>query len=716
MKLIIAEKAIAGKRIAEILSNNSSTLQMLNNAMVLSFQQEKEGIEVIPLSGHIVEVDFPKKYSYWIGTDLRKLVNAEIEYVGTQKNIISLIKTHSPKINEVIIATDADREGESIGLEALNYIKEINPKVTVKRAIFSAITESDLNEAFKNLTTLNYDLADSANARREIDLIWGAVLTRFLSIVSGRLGKEFISAGRVQTPVLALIVKREKERLAFKPEKFFEINAVCEKDKKKFEAQHQKGKFKSKEEAESIHKKLIDAKNGTITEVKKRKKTIAKPLPFNTTEFLRAATATGFTAGKAMNLAESLYMKGLTSYPRTDNQVYAKSLDLKKVLKELSKIGKLKEEAGKLLAKKTLTPSKGKESKDHPPIYPVAAPKENLSDQEWRIYELIARRFMATLADDAITENTSVTIDIEKELFTANGQVILEKGWKEFYPYSTLKETILPKLEKGDKVSVLKIDFLSKETQPPARYSQGALIKLMSDLNLGTKATRHEIIQKLFARSFLTGAKYVEPTTLAIALIGALEKYAEEITKPGMTARLEKEMDEIALNSKEKTEVVTASREMLAGELEKLLKEKDKIGSELRNALREDSKVGKCDACDGMLVIRKSRYGKRFLGCNNYPKCTTTYPLPQKGRLYTLDKTCPECGKPTVKLVGQRYRFEMCVDMDCKTKDGWKKKKAEKDAKEEKEKEENEKEEKKEIKENKKEEKERKKKNDKEKN
>ncbi|MFH1255784.1 MAG: DNA topoisomerase, partial [Candidatus Diapherotrites archaeon] len=483
------------------------------------------------------------------------------------------------------------------------------------------------------------------------------------------------SSGRVQTPVLRLIVDREKERRAFKPEKYWELKALLEKDRQKFEAMHKTGRFKSEEEAKKAQEAAEKTDKAIVKNVKSTKRKIAKPVPFNTTEFLRAATAIGMTAGDAMNTAESLYQMGLTSYPRTDNTVYPINLNLQEILSELLNSPELSKDVQKVLALGKIEPSHGKETKDHPPIHPVSVPKKGqLNPKQWKVYELIARRFLATLSEDAETLNLSVDFDINGEPFLANGQAITKKGWKEVYPYSALKETLLPKLNEGDIAKLLNLDLLGKETQPPPRYSQGALIKLMESRGLGTKSTRHEILQKLLARHYIFGTKAIEPNEIAFAVVDSLDKYCERITKPEMTAETENEMDLIAAGKRQKEDVVSGSRKLLSELLEDLLKNKNEIGSELRKALRADKVIGKCDLCAGNLVIRKGRSGKRFLGCSNYPKCTNTFPLPQKGSVSPGSALCKTCGKATVKVVGGRYRYEMCVDMNCKSKDEWKKK------------------------------------------
>lgn len=680
MELIISEKAIAGQRIAQILAGKEPKTRIDSGAKIFEFSSGGKQYALIPLSGHIVELDFPKQYSYWAGTELKKLVDAPIDYNPSAKQIVALLRKTAPHAEKLVIATDADREGESIGVEALAFIKEKNPKIQAARAYFSAITPKDIQAAFSKPSKVDYNLADSADARREIDLIWGAVLTRFLSLISRSTGKDFLSAGRVQTPALALVVEREKERLAFKSEKYWELRALFEKDSKKFEALHKKGRFHSIDEAQKAAIKKADF--GIVESVSSSERVIARPTPFNTTEFLRAATALGCTAGEAMNIAESLYMQGFCSYPRTDNTVYPPNLDLKEILNELLKCRELSALAEKILSFGKLSPSRGKTfSTDHPPIHPVqAAQKNKLPERHWKIYELIARRFLATLAEDCCTQNISAEILIETEPFIARGQLILEQGWKHFYPYSKISEIILPELKKGDKCKLLKLDLLEKLTQPPARYSEGALIKKMEDLGLGTKSTRHEIIQKLFARHYIFGKPALEPNKIAFAVIDSLHKFDGKLTKPKMTAELEAEMDLIAAGKKKKQEVVQGSRAFLLDVLEELLKNREEIASQLKGALMQDSLLFNCPNCSGQLRMLKGRTGKRFLGCTRYPQCTTSFPLPQKGRILALEETCPQCGNPMIKVIGRRP-YKMCVKLDCPSKKDWGKSKPQQAAK-----------------------------------
>ncbi len=678
MKLIISEKAIAGQRIAELLADGKVNNLYVANAKVFEFNFKGEKIRLIPLRGHISDVEFPKSYSNWQGVAIHDLIDAPIIYSKKEFQIIQCIIDSAPMADEIIIATDADREGEAIGLEAINYAKILNKNIKVSRAYFSAITKEDIEKSFNNLEKFDYNFAYSADARREIDLIWGAALTRFVSLSSGMVGKDFLSVGRVQTPTLALIIDREKERNEFLQKKYFEVVANCIKNDEEFLAIHKTDKFWEKNDAQKVIDKNI--KKLTVKKIETKTKILKKPEPFNTTEFLRAATAIGIMASKAMSLAESLYQKGFTSYPRTDNKKYPKNLDLREILNKLVLVDEFKDDVNKVLSQKQITPSAGKETKDHPPIYPVSGVKKQvLSSDEWKIYELISRRFLATLYTDAKTDNTIVILENSDEEFIARGQIIIVPGWKEIYFYSKLSEALLPKLENGDIVDVKKIELLEKETLPPGRYSQGSLIKLMEKYNLGTKSTRPAIIQKLYSRSYISGNKSIVPSEVAFSVIDSLQKSCALVTKPEMTAELEIEMDYIASGKKEKKEVVISSSKKLHDIISILEKEKDVIKTSVKKSNAINNKVlGVCDKCGGNIIVRKGKSGKRFGGCSQYPKCTNTYPLPQKGSITNTNQKCDVCSAPVIKVKNKNFNYQMCLNMTCKTKENWGKKKDEK--------------------------------------
>ncbi len=636
MKLIICEKQIAAKKIAEILSDGAFEIHKKNGVEFYSFKDKI----VVGLSGHILKVDFPDEYSSWSKINLKDLINAKIVYLPDKKEIIKLLKDLSKDADELIIATDYDTEGESIGLEAINVI---NKDVPIKRMKFSEITKESIKKAYNNMIEFNLNLALSADARREIDLIWGAVLSRFLSLSVKRLGKSFLSAGRVQSPTLALIVKKELERLNFKPEKYFEVVAH-------FNGFDAKVKLKEKKE--------IKEKEGVVKEVIKTKQTVNPPLPLNTTSFLREAASIGFSSMNAMRIAESLYLKGVISYPRTDNQKYPNTINIKKIVNSLKEY----KQYFKYLNKE-LKPTAGKETKDHPPIHPTGE-KTELTNDEKKIYDLIVKRFLATLSNPCVQEKTKLKIKIGEHIFEANGIKFIEKGWRGIIPS---KEKILPDIEEGDVLKIKKIECLEKETQPPNRYGHGTIIKIMSDLNLGTKSTRPTIIQKLINRSYILPLKSLTPTPLAISVINTLSKYATLITEPEMTRSLEEKMKCIEEGKVKKDEVVRESRDLLLKAYMLLEKNKKEIINEIIKGIQDSRKIGTCPKCNHELIIRNSKNG-RFIGCTGYPSCKNTYPLPKTGKLFVSIEKCKECGFRKIVLIKRRV-FIFCPNIDCPSKD-----------------------------------------------
>jgi DNA topoisomerase-1 len=670
MKLIITEKNTTAKRISTILSDGKARPMAKSRNPVYAFDINGDEVHCIGLKGHILKVDFPAQYQQWQDVEPRELIHADIIKVPTNKTLIKNIQTEARKAEEVIIATDFDREGELIGVDAINKIKEVRPDIPVKRARFSALTPVEIKKVFASLEDPYYDLASAGEARQDIDLIWGASLTRFISLASTRLGKHFLSVGRVQSPTLALIVDREKERKEFVTTPFWTLKIECVKGKETFQAVHAKERFPSEGEAEEALSRL--EKTAAVKEVKASERSIKPPTPFNTTGLLTTAASLGFSAAKAMSIAENLYMNGYISYPRVDNTVYPPSLDLRGILSELSASQEFAELCASLLAQDKLTPTRGKkETTDHPPIHPTAAAsRARLAPQEWKIYELVVRRFMATLAGEAVVLSVRVDLDCGPEPFVARGSRTADEGWYRYYPYGRKKEVMLPHLEVGEVVRVDEPPELKRgETQPPPRYNQGKLIEKMEELGLGTKSTRHSIIEGLYGRGYVYGDP-ITPSETGIAVTEALRKYAGVISSPEMTAALERDMDAIAEGAETQAEVVDKSREMLTEVMHLLENSKDELAAEIRNGIKEDRILGACPKCESNLrIVRAKKSKKRFVGCSGYPDCTTTYPLPQTGTIMPTGEICPDCGSPKVRVVNKGRRpWIFCLDPDCPTK------------------------------------------------
>jgi len=665
-RLIITEKNHAARRIALILSDNTQKSRSVAGVPVLTFAKEKDDYFVLGLRGHIIVLDYPDEYNRWETVPPRDLVYAKpVKTVDpTARKIMNALRDLSTGADEVIVATDYDREGELIGAEAVDQAGVSKP---IRRAKFSALTKGEIERAFSDLADLDRRLSSAAETRQLIDLAWGASLTRFISLASGQLGKEFLSVGRVQSPTLALIVDREREIAAFVPTPYWLVSADLRKESA-FKASHKHGKFLDKEEAHKAATEAKRAKQASVKEVSEKENEEWAPPPFSTTTFQVEANKLGLTPAHAMKIAEDLYTKGYISYPRTDNTVYPPSLGLKNILEKLRK-SEFAKEAEEILAQETLRPSRGKKSTtDHPPIHPVdAATKGELKGHNWNVYELITRRFLATLAPPCRSKTTTVDLDIGGEPFASEGYRIVFPGWRKYYPYYRVNEVELPPMALGDAIEVIRVQIAEKKTTPPDRYSQGSLIRKMEDVGLGTKSTRHETIQKLYDRKFVKGNRMIEPTESGVAVITALEKHANDITSVKMTSHLEDDMDKIAGGELEQAEVVEESQAMLDDIMTALEKHRKDIGDDIKKALRRQHTLGGCPSCKtGILTQIRTRTGGSFAGCSNYPECKNTYPLPYGMLVLPTESVCDVCGAPKVKMVARgQAPMTVCIDPRC---------------------------------------------------
>ena len=666
MRLIISEKANAAKKIAQFLAEGSVKDGKHRSVPHHTFAWNGEECVSVGLKGHVLNPEYPEEYSNWQKVEPSSLIDAEIQKNVSEKGVAEAVRSLAKKADELVIATDFDREGELIGVEALSLAFEANPKLMdhVQRARFSALTKGEVTRAFENLVEVSRDLAAAGEARQDIDLIWGATLTRWVSRATKRYGSAFLSVGRVQSPTLVLISERERERRAFIPEPYWEIEVALQ-NGEPFTARHDTARFWEEEPARAAYENLTDT--ARVTEVKEKSATRPAPIPFNTTGFLSAAANIGISPSRAARLAEDLYTDGYISYPRTDNTVYPSSLDMREILGQLKRVEEVGPYAEKLLGSDKLSPTRGKkETTDHPPIYPTGyASKGALRDDQWKIYQLVVRRFLATLSAPSKTLRTTVRLESGGEPLISGGTVVTQEGWLAVYPYGRRADEEMPSLSEGQEVRVTGTELLAKETQPPGRYGQGRLIRLMEDLGLGTKATRPSIIQNLYDRGYVHDDPLV-PTETGIAVAQALKDFASEIATHEMTAELEKSMDEISEGKVSKDSVVDSSRDVLRRVYGNLESSQEEFADIVRSGIREDSVLGPCKKCGKNLTIRRARKsGKRFAGCEGYPECDQTYSLPPRGEIIPLGTLCEACGSPEIKVVGGRRPWITCIDMSC---------------------------------------------------
>lgn len=718
MKLVIAEKNIAAQKIAQLLATGKPKNDKVYNTPVYRFDVEGEEWVSMGLAGHILAPDFPdeilfdKKEGWYSLTEDGEVLSAQVPdglarppydtkrkpflanginikgwkveslpYLTwapiiknpAEKEIIRVLKNLAKKADSVVIATDFDREGELIGSDALSCVREVAPDVPVSRARYSALIKGEVTDAFNNLVELDQNLADAGESRQYIDLIWGAVLTRYLTLAKfGGFGN-VRSAGRVQTPTLALVVERERERMAFVPEDYWQIRGMAAAKGADFKISHATARFTDKDAAQTAFGHVDGVAAGTVTDVAKRSRKQQPPVPFNTTSLQAAAAAEGISPARTMRIAESLYMSGLISYPRVDNTVYPRSLDLEGIVKGLAANSPALAPVCKKVLAGPMKPTRGKtETTDHPPIHPTGqGDPTTLDGGQLKLYNLIARRFLATLMGPATIENTKVSIDVAGEPFAASGDVLVDAGFREAYPYGLKRDEQLPALDAGDVVDVHDVNLEAKQTEPPARYSQGKLVQEMEKRGLGTKSTRASIIERLYQVRYLKNDP-IEPSQLGMAIVDALSQFAPRITTPEMTAELDEDMTHVAEGQDTQTHVVDHSRALLAGMLDNLIEHKDDLGEAISDAVTADARVGTCPKCGKDLVMKQSAKTRgSFIGCMGWPDCDVTYPVPSGVKVSPLEgdaAVCPECGAPRIKCQPFRQKaYEQCVNPKCPT-------------------------------------------------
>ena len=677
---MIAEKPLAARRIAEILAEkNSLKKRKILEVEVYEFKRNGKKYVIVPAVGHL----------FGLHNKLERWTYPTFEYewlpifkvnkkAGFAKKYFEVIEEVAKDAKDFIICTDYDVEGSVIGYNILSFIcKQKN----AKRMKFSTLTKEEIINSFENpLPSLDFLQIEAGLTRHIIDWLWGINLTRALTIsLKNNPSKVFsiISTGRVQGPTLAILYEKEKEIKNFKPKTFWQVYAEIKLGTKKFVANFEKEKVWKAAEAKNLLK--LKVKEGVIVEVKKRTALVSPPVPFNTVELqTEAFNFFKFSPTQTMQIAENLYQLGLISYPRTSSQRLPKNLNFKQILKALGEIGYAKYVSE--ILKGELKPREGKKTDPaHPAIYPTFETEnlKKLNKNELKLYDLIVRRFLACFGKPAKRTFKTLKIKIGDKIFVLRGKETLEAGWLKFYPYLTLEEVSLPQVKKGAKVKVLAIKAEEKQTQPPKRYTQGSILKEMEKRNLGTKATRAEILKTLYERGYIVG-KSIKVTKFGEIVVKVLKEYCPRILSEELTRKLENEMELIIQGKKKRREVVEEAKEILSDILKEFKQNELRIGKKLAKFLlefREEKRIlGKCPKCGNNLILIKLKNGKQFVGCASYPKCKNAYPLPSNARIVPLYKVCEKCGTPLVQVFRKGKRpFRMCLDPNCETKKNWKK-------------------------------------------
>ena len=588
------------------------------------------------------------------------------------KKYYDMLKKISKGATDFVVACDLDVEGEVIGYNILRYICK---QKDAKRMKFSTLTKEDLVEAYEKISPhIEWGMAHAGETRHYLDWYYGINLSRALTGAIKKAGIfKILSIGRVQGPALRIIVQREKEIKVFKPQPFWQIQLDGDAKNGKIVAMHEKDKFWDKKEADAIYAKT-KGKNGTVAEVKKDDYQQQPPYPFDlTTLQTEAYRCFGAPPKTTLEIAQELYTAGLISYPRTSSQQLPPAIGYSKIIAGLSQQQEYSE-LTKRLMNNALKPNNGKKTDPaHPAIYPTGVKPKNLDKRSFKIYDLVTRRFLSTFADAATRETMTIKVDVNGEIFVAAGTRTKVKGWHDFYgTYARFKDEELPAITKGETVITKKLELLARETKPPARFNQASIIKELERRNLGTKATRAEIIDTLYKRNYVTG-RAIEATDLGIKIVETLGKYSPEIIDEELTRHFEIEMEEIQDDKKKGAEVLEEAKTVLVKILDVFKKKEKRIGEELIEATKEsetkENTIGPCPACGkGTLMMKRGKFG-RFIACGTYPECKATFKLPSNGLVKNTGKACETCRHPMITVIRSAKKpQDVCINTECPSK------------------------------------------------
>jgi len=705
-ELIITEKPQAALKIASALGKSTKR----NQGNIPYYEVDRKGKKIIVACavGHLFTLSQTKSGSSIPEFEIQWFPNYMVRKKDFTKRYYDVLAKLVKGASEITVATDYDVEGEVIGI---NVVRFIAGQPDAERMKFSTLTEKDLNEAYESKSpSIDWGQAIAGEARHYLDWFYGINLSRALMNAIKKTGSfRIFSIGRVQGPALNLIVKKEKEIQAFKPKKYWQVFTTLENPE--IELIYEKDIFDKK-----LLKKFenIVGKTGQA-ETKKTSQSLPPNVPFNLTGLqTEAYSFHGITPSRTLQAAQSLYLAGLISYPRTSSQKLPPSINYREILKTLA------EEYGteKKIARDK--PIEGKKSDPaHPSIYPTGQ-KQILSGDEEKIYNLIARRFLALFMDDAIIDNKTIKVTVEDSenndnsksksklnkispnlsinhseaavagdavnkkntnrlIFIKKGSAIRTKGWLSVYP-KKIKETDIPDISGNVKIASSRTE--EKETQPPKRYSPASIVSELEKRNLGTKATRSSILETLYDRGYIQDQS-IKATALGISMIETLEKHSPIIIDENLTRDIEKEMESIQRIKSKKTQeekerkIIEKSKEMIT-EISKQFKEQEnEIGKELlgaqtqlREQEREANKLNVCPLCKkGHLGIMYSRKTKRsFVACDAYPDCRNTYSLPPNSLIKKAKDVCEECGfQKLISIRRGKRPWIFCFNPECET-------------------------------------------------
>lgn len=676
-ELIISEKPSSALKIAQALADGKPVKKALNGVPYYELSHAKRDIVVAAAAGHLYgvgEAGEKRTYGYPV-YDMVWKPNADIDKTAAfSKKYITLLKKLSKDADQFTVATDYDIEGETIGY---NIIRFICKQKDANRMKFSTLTKDELRDAYTGRQRhLDWGQAYAGETRHFLDWLYGINLSRALTQSVKAAGSfKVLSIGRVQGPALKMVIEREREIAAFIPEDYWQIELEGRKGELPIIAWHETEKFWKEDEAKAAFARAEPAKEARVASVEAKSFKQAAPNPFDVgTLQTEAYRCFRIRPKETLEIAQKLYSGGFISYPRTSSQKLPAKLGYGKILAALAKREEYHALASELLERKSLKPNEGKKDDPaHPAIHPTGIEPSGVTDRDARVYDLIVKRFFATFAEPATRETVTARLEANSEPFVTKGTTTTEQGWHRFYaPYVSVKEEELPKLAEKELLPVQRIELHKKQTQPPKRFTQSSIITELEKRNLGTKATRADVVEALFKRNYVKGESNIEGTELGMSTVVTLEKHAPEIIDEALTRHFEEELEEIREKKKDGPTILKEATAELDRILKKFKKQEKEVGKELIDAHRTEqdnqATLFACPVCkQGTLKIKFSPKNKgKFIGCDRYPECEFTAPLPKMGLPKAAEKACEHCGAEMLMVVQKRRPPTVsCINPSC---------------------------------------------------
>ncbi len=564
----------------------------MRNGRVQYHVAKREGSELLVVSalGHLYALTqvgggwtYPVYEMKWVPASQVNRANTRI------RSYIETISTLSRGVDRFVSACDYDQEGSLIAYNALRYAVGEQSLASSRRMLYSTLTRTDLVKAWETMEpTLDYPVIAAGKTRHEVDWLFGINLSRALTLaVRGSSGaKKTLSIGRVQGPTLSFVKERETAIRSFVPMPYWKIYAETMIAGETYPLEYEKKSLDREVNARELASECR-GRDGEVVDVDEGRERLLPPPPFNLGDLQREAYRVFKLSPTAtLRAAEKLYLGTYISYPRTSSQRLPTTLDLRGILEKLSKHPVYAKHTEELLSRTSLKPRQGKKDDPaHPAIHPTGAKPRRLKENEAKIYDLIVKRFLSCLGRPAIREKIEAEVDINGHLFYLRGSMTTKKGWLDMYaPYVEDKETALPEIEPGMVIPVTKLSTRRSYTKPPKRLDPSSLLRQMENHEIGTKATRANIIDTLYRRGYIADRR-ITITELGLRIVETLEEYCPTILSVETTRELEESLEEIQVGEKSPEAVVEEFKEALKPVLAQFKDKEGEIGAAIAEAV-----------------------------------------------------------------------------------------------------------------------------------